>query len=75
MKKSALFYCNVAFDVMRFDTKTIMSGFNESDEYNTAFFNDKCVSIVNKNTRHWYMERMQLLVPFSLIIERIKNGI
>ena len=35
--------------------KLLCQGSMEPDEYNTAFYNDKCDAIVNSNTRHWYM--------------------
>ncbi len=61
MKKSALFIAVLLLlTSCGLTQKLLCQGSMEPDEYNTAFSDDKCVSIVNKNTRHWYMERWQL---------------
>ena len=58
MKKSVLFISVLLLlTSCGLTQKLLCQGSMEPDEYNTAFSNDKCDSIVSKNTRHWYMER------------------
>ena len=58
MKKSALFIAVLLLlTSCGLTQKLLCQGSMEPDEHNTAFSNDKCDSIVSKNTRHWYMER------------------
>ena len=58
MKKSALFIAVLLLlTSCGLTQKLLCQGSMEPDEFNTAFSNYKCDSIVSKNASHWYMDR------------------